>query len=153
LKAALAFVTTHLRLNRARLGGPLAGWAMVVSLLLLASCHDPTGDPHQLRVFGRVTAEGSGQPIAGATVRVLFIDPNTGAWQPELGSGTTSATGDYLVVVGSPPGYAFPNCAVMGVAVRAEGFLDAEVPLLSHSGCPVDIEEQIRLDVALIGAP
>jgi hypothetical protein len=114
---------------------------VLLFLLMFPACRDPTLGPERLRVYGRVTDAASGQPIAAVRARVQFINPDGGSWEQVLGSDSTDARGDYVIMAGAAPGYAAPNCTVMGLALQAEGYRDSQVYFLFEPGCELRIAE------------
>src|SRR2546430_17564095 len=98
-------------------------WLPALTLLLLCA----TAARAQQQISGRVTAAGSGEPIAGAYVRVRAssVSVRTDA----SGRYTLAAAAPSGVLVFSRIGFASPEVPVEGQAVRDAGLSPAAIEL------------------------
>ena len=125
-----------------RLARPLC--ALLLAAATACKLFDNDDEPGSLALSGTVrsarTATAPSRPIAGASVRVYwegggFVMPGDGRL---LGEATTDTAGRFAARVAAPPGYAGPNCAVMGAEVSAPGFQTVRYADIVGAGGPND---------------
>ena len=105
-------------------------------LAALAGCGILEPEP-ELEISGVVRAS-TGEPVAGARVEAFFQSPwNGGVLLQE--STTSTPDGTFDVRIGTPPGYAAPNCELLRIQALATGFWPSE-PMGVGSGTCVFIE-------------
>jgi hypothetical protein len=103
-------------------------------LAALGGCTDVTGSGHPLTISGTVTAAGTTQPIANATVEVYS--------NPFVGEGylmetvKTDALGRFAVRIEEQRTYDKPNCAAMTLWVIAAAYDNGGPPDLGTTDDP-----------------
>lgn len=108
---------------------------LAAPLLALAAC-DPTGSGDRpLHIEGTVVSSVTGDPVAGATVSIVFrsiLDEPLG----ELPDRTADGQGRFTARVDRIQGYARPNCATVAVEAVAPGYASQASRLSGPPGDP-----------------
>lgn len=106
-------------------------------LHLAAGCHENITGPQRLEISGVVQTSGIPGPVAGATVRIDFVEP-FGTRRQMMTTARTDAQGRYHLSIGRPPGFAHVNCAVLEVVASAPDYIELSLPLdwlITHEEC------------------
>lgn len=104
--------------------------ALAAGLVAVAMSCATEPEP-RLRISGTVQSAATGAPIAGALVELWFGT----YFSPDrvLRDTTTDSSGRFVLEIGPPPGYSFPNCSTLHLEVKAVGFM---LGLSGVGGCP-----------------